>query len=388
MTTSYWQRPQKAAPRGQQADVVIVGGGFVGLSCAYWISEYRPGTKIIICEKDSFGNGASGRNAGFLTLGSAAFYQKLSIGLGAENALKVFQFAQRSLDLLKKHILASTTGLDYQEVSSLTLFQSEKDFEQWQKSDFQPDLYNFEWKDSNQLAKSIQNKFFGAFQNGPEYKMNPLDLLRSLRQKLVKRGVHFMENTSVYEVVPEGIRSEVDFIKCQKVVLALNGHLSQFHEALGNLVRPYRAQMMAVELENEIDSTSLHYDPSERVYWRTSHNNILLIGGKRLLDPAGDAGDFDKVSAVIQRGLESYLADCLKVRFKTIQRWSGIMGFTDRELPIISKLSAPVDTYLVAGFSGHGMGLGFHSGKEIAELISGNQNKSFFDYLETNKIKL
>lgn len=146
--------------------------------------------------------------------------------------------------------------------------------------------------------------------------------------------------------------------------------------------------MMAVELEDDIDSNSLHYDSPERVYWRKASDKTLLIGGKRLLDEAGEVGDFEKISPLIQAGLESYLKNQLKLRYKIINRWSGTMGFTEHELPLITKAEAALDTYVIGGFSGHGMGLGFRSAQEMAELVTGKITKSFFDNIKTVKIKL
>ena len=48
-----------------KADVVIVGGGFTGLSAAYNIGRKLPDKKIVVLEGACCGYGASGRNGGF-----------------------------------------------------------------------------------------------------------------------------------------------------------------------------------------------------------------------------------------------------------------------------------------------------------------------------------
>jgi 6-phosphogluconate dehydrogenase (decarboxylating) len=47
------------------ADVVIVGGGYTGLSAAYHIRKHFPEKQIVLLEGACCGYGASGRNGGF-----------------------------------------------------------------------------------------------------------------------------------------------------------------------------------------------------------------------------------------------------------------------------------------------------------------------------------
>ncbi|MBA2405933.1 MAG: FAD-binding oxidoreductase, partial [Bdellovibrionales bacterium] len=370
------------------ADVVIVGGGYVGLSTAFWISEYRPDLKIILLDRSHIGAGASGRNAGFLTHGSATFYKTLNKEWGAEKALSLRKFAEESIDLVYHNILKSSPEIKFEKTNSLTLFQNEQMKEAWQDPAFSPEDYNFQWKGPEDLAPGLKGKFFGAYETGPEYKINPMQLLSTLKMTLESRKIQVIENLSAFEITPDGISTELNTIKCKQVVLAVNGYFPKFHPAFKDLITPCRAQMMAVELEDDIDSNSLHYDSPERVYWRKAQDKILLIGGKRLLDEAGEVGDFEKISGKIQAGLESYLKDLLKVNYKVINRWSGTMGFTEHELPLITKSEATLDTYVIGGFSGHGMGFGFRSAQEMAKLVTGNIKQSFFDSFKTVKIKL
>ena len=64
------------------------------------------------------------------------------------------------------------------------------------------------------------------------------------------------------------------------------------------------------------------------------------------------------------------------------------MGFTEHELPFITKAEALTETYVIGGFSGHGMGFGFRSGQEMAKLVTGQISHSFFDNFKPVKIKL
>jgi gamma-glutamylputrescine oxidase len=388
MTTSHWHRSQVQKFHDVSSDVVIVGGGYAGLSTAFWLTELRPDLKIILLERNFCGAGASGRNAGFLTMGSASFYKALTLKWGAVKAKSIHQFAQESIDLVYQHVLKSSPEVEFDQTTSLTLFQSGPQFKDWSDVTFNPAFFNFSWKKNSELPQGLQGKFYGAYENGPEFRVNPVLLLSALKKNLQSRGVQIIENSSAFELTSMGVKTELSFIHSHQVVLALNGYFPQFSPLFKDVITPRRAQMLAVELEENLECPGLYYDPPERVYWRMARDNLLLIGGKRLLDEEGEVGDFEKVSSTIQQGLEDYLTHQLKVKYKIIHRWSGTMGFTEHELPLLQKIKAPIETFVMGGFSGHGMGLGFRAGKEMAQLICGHISASFFEQFKRSNIVL
>ncbi|HXH76425.1 MAG TPA: FAD-dependent oxidoreductase [Bacteriovoracaceae bacterium] len=388
MTTSHWCRPHNFKSSDLSTDVLVIGGGYAGLSTAYWLTELSPGIKVTVLERKQIGAGASGRNAGFLTKGSAAFYRTLTKAWGVEKALSIFNFAEESLELVQQRVLKSSPEVKYDKTTSLTLFPDDKLTTSWKAEGFDPSLFKFNWIEQQGLPEALQKNFYGAYENTPEYRVNPMQLLGSLKKTLESRKVVIVEGVAGFQLTPEGAMTETNQIKARQVVLAMNGYLPQFHQAFKNVITPHRAQMLAVELTTPLECSSLNYDPTDRVYWRKSQDNLLLIGGKRLLDEAGELGDFERLSPVIQKGLESYLHEKLEVDFKVIHRWSGIMGFTEHELPFATKVKGPIDTYAVGGFSGHGMGFGFHAAREVAELVCGKKDDSFFNQFKQMNISL
>src|SRR5271170_5264692 len=62
-------RPRTGGPIGE-ADVVIIGGGFTGLSAAYHLA--KRGAAITLLEAETFGSGASARTGGLVLEGTAA----------------------------------------------------------------------------------------------------------------------------------------------------------------------------------------------------------------------------------------------------------------------------------------------------------------------------
>ena len=56
----------KNLDRDKSCDWLIVGAGYTGLSAARKLSELHPNQKIIIVDAQLAGEGASGRNSGYL----------------------------------------------------------------------------------------------------------------------------------------------------------------------------------------------------------------------------------------------------------------------------------------------------------------------------------
>lgn len=373
MTISHWQRLHSYNSHDLTCDVLILGGGFAGLSTAYWLSEYSPDLKIIVLEKDSCGSGASGRNAGFLTKGSAFFYHSLVKKWGSEKALEIFKFAETSLKLMQSEIFSTSPELKLEKANSLTLTRSEN-------SEIQTSLsgFDFHWKNKSLIPSSLSHSFIGGWETGSEFKINPMDLIRSLKNKLELRKVKIIENSEAFEQTTIGVRTDLNFIRAPITIMAMNGYTSEFDHSFEKSIFPRRAQMLAFEMDSKEICPDLYYDPAERVYFRHIQGKLWAIGGKRLADEQNEVGVLEKVNPLIQSELEKYLSEVLKFNFKVTERWSGIMGFTSSELPFVTKLKSKSELYLIGGFSGHGMGFGFHSAKEMAELVLHKINKSFF----------
>jgi len=60
--------PAPLPPLGEdaEADVVVVGGGYVGLWTAWHLLAAEPGLRVVVLEAERCGHGPSGRNAGFV----------------------------------------------------------------------------------------------------------------------------------------------------------------------------------------------------------------------------------------------------------------------------------------------------------------------------------
>ena len=81
-TFSYWERTAFI----DQADVIVIGSGIVGLSAALHLKRQQPNLNVTVLERGFLPTGASTKNAGFACFGSLSeqiSFLKTLVGRGS-----------------------------------------------------------------------------------------------------------------------------------------------------------------------------------------------------------------------------------------------------------------------------------------------------------------
>lgn len=357
MSYSYWKKQIELPPK---TDIVIVGGGFIGLSVAYWLKRKKSQLDICILDSQELGEGASGRNAGFLTKGSLTFYQHLTAAWGRSRAEDIYHFADESIQLVLEHFALEECF----PTSSYTLYSEAKEFE----------FKGF------QKVSPLFKGILESYESLGEASINPMILLKTLEEAVKSEGVKILRGVECLNISGKIIETNRGEIRADEIVIALNGYTDSL---ISDLVIPQRAQMLCVELKEPFENKSLIYEPDSRVYFKSIGNKKLIIGGKRLVDPEAEETSLLGINHKIQQSLQDYILMRIGQIESVHARWSGIMGFSADELPLIEKRD---NYFLITGFSGHGMGFGFNASRNLSDMIIDNK-PSFFHSIRNNSLQ-
>jgi glycine/D-amino acid oxidase-like deaminating enzyme len=390
MSLSFWQ--QRRRDRALAYDVIVVGGGIVGGSTAYWLQRRNPALDVALVEAHTLGAGASGRNAGFILQGTAADYLSDIEEHGERTARRLWHFTRANRDLMENELRGHAFG--WASEGSLTVAGDAEEDERLQTSVGRlraagaPVVY-LEPEQTNRRLHATG--LYGGLFVTTGAVVNPLQLVRHLAEKstadlhthLPVEQIHWDHDDGVLlETVDQTFWS-------RRVVLAVGPALPALVPALSSVVRPVRAQMLATEPADAEAIPVPVYSHRGGFYIRQDPSGHVLVGGGRHAHRQAEETDVDATTPAVQATIERYLhthfpwAQDLSIR----QRWSGTMGFSPDGRPVVGPVPGHPDSVFATGFTGHGMGYGFRMGRLLAQRVTGTTRPDGYELFSVSRLQ-
>jgi glycine/D-amino acid oxidase-like deaminating enzyme len=414
---STWNGPlQPPGELPEQADIVIIGGGIVGTSTAWFLA--RQGVDVVLCEKGYIAGEQSGRNWGWVRVQGRD-----------EREIPMMLEALRIWDSFRDE-----TGEDVGFVRKGCRFAAHTDkemdaFANWVDvaRQFGIDSQLLPGKAMHEDAGVATRDWVGGVSTGTDGRAEPQKAAPAFARAATRAGARILAACAVRGLESSGGRvsavvTEHGTIRTSTVLCAAGAWSSLFCRSLGIALPQLKVRGTVVRTApsaapfefNLFDSrlgmrhrqdggytiahgAVLHHPLTPATFrWafkflpalKKEHKALRLSIGKafftewqrekpwqldqvspfettRVLDPQPDAG----VVAGIRRNLDTMFPQLATTPI--VESWAGMVETTPDVVPVIDSVDALPGFHVATGFSGHGFGLGPGAGKVCAALLTG-----------------
>ena len=386
---SHWSTalPPANPPLGGNldADIVVIGGGFTGLSSAYYLRKVLPGKRVVLLEAERCGNGASGRNGAMMLTMSDDRYMRLSGDPTIDRRL--YDLTAQNIQALRA--LSTELGIDCELDQNGALqvlnhggdLDDAKDFiARSQDAGFPYEL----WSRERMAAAIGTTAYLGALFDPGSAQVHPGKLVGLWKAAATAAGAEIYDGTSVVDI-DEGPIHRVataagHTIHAPVLVLAANAYSSR----LGYLRRAvvpisdYVAitpVLTEAQLETSGWKLAIPFNDSrtEVHYAGLTRDRRIHFGGGHV-DYAFNDGTYDQGQAAarhagIRREFVRVFPSLVDVDFETV--WGGAIDMSLDGSPAVGRMGHNDNIFYGIGFSGHGVNMTSVFGRVIADLVAG-----------------
>ena len=364
-------------------DILIIGGGITGISCAFFLKDINK--TIALVDASKIGHGTTSKTTGKITYLQGPIYQKIKNIYGINSAKKYLESQKYASSLIKDIIINNNIDCNYESNSSYLFTTSSLKKIKKEKKAFKEMNINFKLRKN--LPISFPCKF--AIKIDDSAVFHPLKYLNSLKNICLQSNINIYENTPILSLTKENniyiAKTKKYEIKAKKVILAcfypffLKPGLFPFKTYLKkefvcasntNNVKRFNA----IDTSNEINSIRYHSDNKDYVIYTSMSKKL------------GSNMDNEKKYNDLFWKSKTYFGDNIKYY------WFNYDIMTPDNMPIIGYYEKNNKDLLIGtGYNAWGMTNGTLAGKIISDLILNNENQytDLFDpHRSTNIIKL
>lgn len=361
-----------------RADVVVIGGGILGLSAALHLAE--AGASVRVLEAETAGFGASGRNTGFVV---PAF--KATIGpddvraqIGADRAERLVDLVGGSgrhlFDLVRRHAIdcaADETGWMQPAHTEAVARVLEVRAREWTQRG-----YDVRLLDRSQTAARLGTDGYPAALMVPSGgQVNPLAYARGLARAAIKAGAHVHAATRVIGL--DAARSGQWIVRCAsghvtagRVLLATNALVDDLVPAVRDALVPVRVYQIATQplppdaAARILPGRSPASDTRRHTFAiRWSPDGRLLTGGLVMRGPAEPR----RAARAFARRLAAFFPD--HAPYGVAHVWCGTIAVLPASLPALFSVAPGLEAAI--GCNGRGVALATALGRVLADRYAG-----------------
>lgn len=361
------------------ADVCILGAGYVGLSAALELAE--AGYKVVVLEAERIGWGASGRNGGQVIFGWGCSEAKLESLLGHDDARRMFDWSIESIRLIHERRERYGIDCDWRAGHCHVAIKPRqvRELQAWQEELQRHYDYPLPWLGREELRAQLDSpRYLGGLYDERSGHLHPLKYALGLARAALAGGVRICEASKVLRI-EHGTRPVLHTangrVRCDFAVLAGNALVKGVAPALDSKIMPVGTYIGATEplgadraralIANDMAVADTNWALD---YFRLSSDHRLLFGGR------ASYSNFQppNLAWVMTRRMRKVFPQLADVDFDHV--WGGTIDISFNRAPHWGRVGNN-NVYFAQGFSGHGVNVTGLAGKIIAEAIRGQSER-------------
>lgn len=366
---------------GKKVDVLIVGGGFTGLSSALALA--KRGARVAICEAGTVGGEASGRNGGQCNNGTAQDYAGLIDTYGEEKAQSYYQFYNQAVASVEQIVKREGIDCDFRRAGKIKLAAKPEHFDKLART-FEtlsnvvdPDA---QLLDVHQLKREINSdQFYGGLLTPNGAQLHVGKLVHGLAARCLALGVSVFQHQPVVSVTKQGkqgwqVKTPQQTINAASILIATGGSgpgpFSWFRRRIvpvGSFV--VVTEPLSAALADKLFPGNRSYVTSKNIgnYFRLTADRRLLFGGRARFAVSNPRSDL-KSGQILRQAMVQLFPQLAPT--KLAYCWGGTVDMSADRLP---KVGEHQGMFYAMGYSGHGVQMAVHMGEVLADLIDGKQ---------------
>ncbi|SDU07827.1 Glycine/D-amino acid oxidase [Pseudomonas pohangensis] len=371
------------------ADVVIVGGGFTGLSTA--LALHKAGVSAVILERHFCGYGASGRNAGHLTPTICKDLPTAVMLFGNETAGKLASFADHCVESAEQLMLEYGIDCDYQQSGNIMAVVHPSQEARLRKAAAAAMAVGARMhfvEPGEMRERGLPRAFLCGAMEEAGGTLHPGKFILGLRQAALARGIRIYEQTCVTSVSqdkPLRVLTSNGSVSADKLLMASNAYTPEIGRPGERIVPLYVTLFETEPLSDEQLAAIGGWNGREGIY--TAHESMesyrltaqrTIIGGSKNVQyfydcqPHHHGGEADASKMSVINAFRQCFPALSQLRIA--HSWAGWIGMTLNFLPIVGNAGHSDSYFYGVGYNGHGVAQASSMGSLLADKILGKAN--------------
>ncbi|WP_219838504.1 FAD-binding oxidoreductase [Paenibacillus sp. R14(2021)] len=369
----------------ESAEVVIIGGGIIGMAIAYYTAKL--GMEVVVVEQGEIGGGTSSKCDGNI----------LAIdkdpGFDSQMSLK-------SQELISALVHELDEEFEYRAPGSILVCESEEEMiaaERWVRRQQEAGL-SFKMLDQKDLRDEwpyMASDLLGGLECATDSTVNPVLLTYSLAATARRYGARLLTHTEVFSILLDekrracGVETSKGTIYANHVIVAAGVWTKKIIGSIGlDLpIEPRKGHILVASRSTNIGKRKVmefgyliskfggkrKVDPEIEKYgialvFEPTASQNFLIGSSRQFVGMNTRVDQHVIRLIAERAIRFFP---VIEHIPMLRTYAGLRPWTPDHLPIVGHVDEVPGLYVAAGHEGDGISLAAVTGKLVSEMLCG-----------------